>query len=75
MQTVVPKPDDQADREARSVIGPDAVDRCIRQAVGLCWGLLPRHRRNTREVKKEIQRIVERVLQNLDEDKEAFELD
>lgn len=72
---IPPNPDHDSAKEIARIVGPDAVDRCIRQAVGLCWALLPQERRNVGEVKAEMQRITQRVLSDLDEDTAAFGLD
>ena len=53
-------------------IGPHVIDAEIRQAITLCWMLLPESDRSVERVKSEIRRIVERALDNLDEDAKRF---
>ena len=54
------------------LFGPGHVDQTIRQAIQLCWMALPKNKRNVEEVDRQIRRLVERALQNLLEDTEAF---
>jgi hypothetical protein len=64
------QPDDEA---FKSILGPDAVDRMIRQAISVCWLLMPKNKRNVQNVSSEIMRVVERALQNLSEDNVAYD--
>jgi hypothetical protein len=54
------------------MVGPQAVDEEIRQAISTCWMMLPKEKRNPDAVAEVVQRIVERTLANLKEDAEAF---
>jgi len=65
---------DDADATGRmsSLIGPQQIDSTIRQAMQLCWMVLPSEKRNVDEVEKEIRRIVERAIRDLREDAESF---
>ena len=56
----------------REMFGPAGVDQQIRQAISTCWMMLPEGKRNSEAVATEIRRIVERALNNLSEDAEAF---
>ena len=58
-----------------SAMGPEAVDQCIRQAVSLCWMILPPEKKTFAAVDREIQRLVARALANLKEDISAFEFE
>ena len=51
---------------------PGQVDQQIRQAIQMCWMMLPEEKRTVEEVEKHIRRIVDRVLKDLREDGEAF---
>jgi len=64
--------DDDGDSFSRDFAGPLSVDTQIRQAVQLCWMLLPKDRRTAETVKAEVSRIVERVFRDLDEDMQLF---
>ncbi len=58
--------------EMSEMFGPGHVDSAVRQAIQACWMALPKDRRNVAEVEKEIRRLVERALSNLDEDANSF---
>ncbi len=58
--------------EMSEMFGPGHVDSAIRQAIQACWMALPKDRRNVAEVEKEIRRLVERALSNLEEDAKSF---
>ena len=60
------------DNDPAGMLGPHAVDSQIRQALSLCWMLLPDDKRNVQSVKQEIQRIVNRIFEDLEEDEAAF---
>jgi hypothetical protein len=69
-------PDNSGNKESPdnplNALGPDAVDRMIRQAISICWMLLPEERRNAQTIASEIRRIVERAIANLVEDELVF---
>ena len=56
----------------RKFYGPGQVDQMLRQAVSICWIMLPLDRRTVANVEVEIRRILDRVLRNLNEDAEGF---
>jgi hypothetical protein len=49
-------------------LAPQAVDIKIREAIGLCWFMLPEEQRSWDQVEKEISRIVKRALDNYRDD-------
>jgi hypothetical protein len=53
-------------------LNPEFLDSLIRQAVTMCWMMLPEERRTVEAVESEVRRIVDRVLSNLKEDAAAF---
>jgi hypothetical protein len=59
-------------KKMRGLFGPAQVDQAIRQAISICWMMLPKERKNPDAVAAEIRRIVERALANLKEDAQAF---
>ena len=65
---------DAADR-MRGMFGPQQVDQEIRQAISMCWMMMPDDKKNPEAVAAEIRRIVERALDNLKEDARAFGID
>jgi hypothetical protein len=56
----------------RRFYNPLSVDLQIRQGITLCWMMLPDEQRDLENVAREINRIVERVLRELQEDRNAF---
>lgn len=54
------------------VMGPQAVDQLVRQAITTCWMLLPEGKKTVADVEREIRRLVDRALANLREDARAF---
>ena len=51
-----------------------AIDVSIRQAISICWAILPKERRNADEVEKEIRKVVDRAIRDLREDSTSFGL-
>ena len=64
--------DPDAEKKMRNMFGPQQVDQEIRQAIGICWMMMPDDQKNPEAVAKEIRRIVERAISNLKEDATAF---
>jgi len=56
----------------RSMHGPQAVDQALRQAVSICWMMLPDDKKNVSAVEHEIRRLIDRIIADLHEDAEAF---
>ncbi len=56
----------------RKLLSPEFLDQQIRQAVTMCWMMLPEERQTVEAVELEIRRIVDRVLSNLKEDSAVF---
>jgi len=66
-------PDDEKSMERWSdFLGPSAVDRSVRMALQMCWMMLPQERKNVDELEKEFRRIVDRAVNDLREDDQAF---
>lgn len=63
---------EESRRSIRDMMGPQAVDQAIRQAITTCWMMLPDDKKNVAEVESEIRRLVDRALQNMKEDERAF---
>ena len=64
--------DPGAAKRMRAMIGPQAVDREIRQAIQFCWMALPDKKKTADNVEREIRRVVERALRNFREDSKSF---
>ena len=60
--------------QMRAFFGPHHVDSQVRQAIQTCWMILPPDRQNVEGVEKEIRRIVDRALRDLQDDYESFGL-
>jgi len=56
----------------RETFGPSGVDAMLREAVKICWAILPKERRSAEGVAQEIRRLIERILRDLKEDAKAF---
>jgi hypothetical protein len=63
---------EQARRAMRQMFGPHQIDQLIRQAISVCWMALPDDKRHVAAVEAEIRRLVERALDDLREDAQAF---
>lgn len=64
--------DDPDAKRMRGVFGPQRVDQEIRQAISMCWMMMPDDKKNPDAVAAEIRRIVDRALASLREDAQAF---
>ena len=56
----------------RSMHGPQAVDQSLRQAVSMCWMMLPEDKKNVDAVEREVRRLVDRIIADMREDAAAF---
>jgi hypothetical protein len=65
-------PPGEGEPDFGQALGPSPIDQQIRQAIHMCWMMLPESKRTVDEVEKHIRRIVERALKDLREDGEAF---
>ena len=64
--------DEESFDKMRDLFSPAQVDQSVRQALMLCWMMLPDDKRNIHELEQQFRRIVDRALQNLREDGQAF---
>lgn len=71
LQTFDPNDEESFDK-LRDLFSPAQVDQSVRQALQLCWMLLPQEKRNIGELEQQFRRIVDRALENLREDGQAF---
>jgi hypothetical protein len=72
MMAVFKSDDPDAGDKVRQMFGPGQVDEQIRQAIHLCWMMLPDDRKTVDECEKQFRRIVERAIRDMREDAEAF---
>jgi D-aminopeptidase len=68
------EPGDDSMSKPAELLGPHIVDAQIRQAISLCWMMLPEKKRNVSSLVAEIRRIVDRALKNVQEDAQSFEM-
>jgi hypothetical protein len=66
------KDDPDAAEKMRAMFSPGQVDQIVRQAIQMCWMMLPASRKTVDEVEKEFRRIVDRAIENLREDSDSF---
>lgn len=66
--------DPDAAKKMRQMFGPGQVDEQIRQAIHICWMMLPDDRKTVDELEKQMRRIIDRAFKDLREDTEAFGL-
>ena len=66
--------DPHAADKMRKMFGPSHADQQIRQAIQFCWMMLPEDKRTIDELEKQLPRIVDRAIQDLREDSQAFGL-
>ncbi len=62
----------EEERDIGRFFGPGHVDQTIRQAIQACWMALPKDKRNVEEVESQVRRLVDRALEDLREDRQAF---
>jgi hypothetical protein len=62
------------EEHAAAGMGGFSVDQDIRQALSLCWSLMPADHRNVETAARVFRRLVERALDDFTEDAQAFGL-
>lgn len=66
--------DPESTNKMRAMFGPGQVDQSVRQAIQMCWMMLPDDARTVDELEKQFRRIVDRAIDDLREDSQAFGL-
>lgn len=64
--------DEESLEKMRDFFNPSQVDHSVRQALQMCWMVLPKDKRNAEELERQFRRIVDRALEDMREDDEAF---
>ena len=64
--------DEEAFDKMRDFFNPSQVDHSVRQALQMCWMMLPKDKRNAGELERQFRRIVDRALRDMREDDQAF---
>lgn len=66
-------PDPQPDlSKMRSLFGPGHVDSQIRQAIQMCWMMLPADKKNPDELEATLRNIFDRAIKDFREDSATF---
>ena len=68
------KDDPEGPDKMRSMFGPGQVDQGVRQAIQMCWMMLPEGSKTVDELEKQFRRIVDRAIKDLRDDSDAFGL-
>jgi hypothetical protein len=66
--------DPESANKMREMFGPGHVDHSVRQAIQMCWMMLPDDRKTVDELEAQFRRIVDRAINDLREDSNAFGL-
>ncbi len=66
--------DPEGPKKMRAMFGPGQVDQSVRQAIQMCWMMLPDDAKTVDELEKQFRRIVDRAIKDLREDSDAFGL-
>jgi hypothetical protein len=64
--------DRDAARNMKAMFGPGQVDQQIRQAIHMCWMMLPEDKKTIDELELQIRRILNRAIEDLKSDATAF---
>ena len=64
--------DEESFDNMREFFGPAQVDQSVRQALHMCWMMLPKDKRNAEELERQFRRIVDRALKDMREDDQEF---
>lgn len=63
---------EEARDQMREFLGPGQVDQMVRHALQSCWMALPNDKRNVAELKRQMTRLIDRAIRDMQEDQEAF---
>jgi hypothetical protein len=66
--------DPDGENKMRAMFGPGHVDQHVRQAIQMCWMMLPEDNKTVDALEKQFRRIVDRAINDLREDADAFGL-
>ena len=64
--------DDEVWERTRAHLQPSQVDQSIRSAIQLCWMMIRPSERTPQELERQIRRILDRALKDIQEDLDAF---
>ncbi len=60
------------DDKFKAMFGPGHLDQQIRNAISMCWMMLPEDKKTLDDLESQIRRVVDRALRDLREDHEQF---
>jgi len=60
------------EEQMREFLGAGQVDQMVRHAIQSCWMALPRDKRNTEELKRQLNRMIDRAIRDMEEDRREF---
>jgi hypothetical protein len=66
--------DPESINNIRAMFGPGQIDIHVRQAIQMCWMMLPEGSKSVDELEKQFRRIVDRAISDLREDSDSFGL-
>jgi len=64
--------DEESFDKMRDFFNPSQVDNSVRQAMQMCWMMLPNDKRNVDELENQFRRIVDRAFKDMREDEQEF---
>ncbi len=56
----------------REFLSPAQVDLSIRQTIQMCWMMLPKKKRNPKNVEKEVRRLMDKAIRDFKKDFDTF---
>ena len=64
--------DDEGGEQTREFLTAGHVDQMVRQAIQVCWMALPKDRRTADEVRRQLNRLMDRTFRDMEEDRKEF---
>jgi hypothetical protein len=64
--------EDGGEDQMREFLAAGQVDQMVRHAIHSCWMALPKDRRNADELKRQLNRMIDRAIRDMDEDRKEF---
>jgi hypothetical protein len=60
------------EEQMREFLSAGQVDQMVRHAIHSCWMALPKDRRNMDELKRQLNRMIDRAIRGMEEDRREF---
>jgi hypothetical protein len=64
--------DESGEEQMREFLSAGQVDQMVRHAIQSCWMALPKEKRSTDELKRQLNRMIDRAIQDMEEDRREF---